>query len=130
MESSQLMAPLAGLQTVEQARAELEARLVAIHDHLQMTQTIGLLFVKRQEDLRSCFEQLQEFKDLESKQPHQQSSSDSSDGASASESVTQLPLPEPLREQLALLDKEFQEDQNGILELKSLIDAQLVSSIN
>ncbi|KAI8595483.1 hypothetical protein EDD21DRAFT_391119 [Dissophora ornata] len=127
MESSQLTTPLAGLQTVEQARAELEARLVAIHNHLQMTQTIGLLFVKREEDLRNCFEQLQDLKDFESKQNHQQSSSDSSDGGSASEYATQLPLPEPLREQLALLDKEFREDQTGILELKSLIDAQLPS---
>ncbi|KAF9571039.1 hypothetical protein EC968_001073 [Mortierella alpina] len=117
--------PLASLQTVAQARAQLEARLVGIHNDLQLTQTIGLLFVKRQEDLKSCFDQLQELKDLESP-PHQQHLGFDTDSASGSESLAQQPLPESLREQLALIDKEFQEGQNGILGLKGLIDAQLV----
>ncbi|KAF9952566.1 hypothetical protein BGZ72_006123 [Mortierella alpina] len=115
---------LANLQTVPQARAQLEARLVGIHNDLQLTQTIGLLFVKRQEDLKSCFDQLQELKDLESP-AHQQHHGSDTDSASGSEALAQQPLPESLREQLALIDKEFQEGQNGILGLKGLIDAQL-----
>ncbi|KAG9320062.1 hypothetical protein KVV02_000095 [Mortierella alpina] len=115
---------LASLQTVAQARAQLEARLVGIHNDLQLTQTIGLLFVKRQEDLKSCFDQLQELKNLESPTHRQHHGSDN-DSASGSESLAQQPLPESLREQLALIDKEFQEGQNGILGLKGLIDAQL-----
>ncbi|KAG0009739.1 hypothetical protein BGZ80_002117, partial [Entomortierella chlamydospora] len=113
---------LASLQTIGQARAELEARLVSIHNDLQLTQSIGLLFVKRQEDLRNCFDQLQELKDLDS---HQQQLYEGSDYGSGSESTTQQPLPEELREQLALIDKEFQDSQHGILGLKGLIDAQL-----
>ncbi|KAF9972517.1 hypothetical protein BGZ75_001479, partial [Mortierella antarctica] len=115
---------LASLQTVAQARAQLEARLVGIHNDLQLTQTIGLLFVKRQEDLKSCFDQLQELKNLESPTHLQHHGSDT-DTASGSESLAQQPLPESLREQLALIDREFQEGQNGILGLKGLIDAQL-----
>ncbi len=118
---------LANLQTVAQARAQLEARLIGIHNDLQLTQTIGLLFVKRQEDLKSCFDQLQELKDLESPAHRQHHGSDT-DSAFGSESLAQQPLPESLREQLALIDKEFQEGQNGILGLKGLIDAQLVSN--
>ncbi|KAF9275962.1 hypothetical protein BGZ68_010356 [Mortierella alpina] len=115
---------LANLQTVAQARAQVEARLVGIHNDLQLTQTIGLLFVKRQEDLKSCFDQLQQLKDLETPtHPHHNGSD--TDSASGSESLAQQPLPESLREQLALIDKEFQEGQNGILGLKGLIDAQL-----
>jgi hypothetical protein len=112
---------LASLQTVDQARAELEARLMGIHNDLQLTQTIGLLFVKRQEDLKNCFDQLQELKQQElekaragGRQQQQQ------------QRQYQEPLPDTLREQLAMLDKEFQEGQNGILGLKGLIDAQLV----
>ncbi|KAG0263025.1 hypothetical protein BG011_009422 [Mortierella polycephala] len=117
MEVQHLQPPstLASLQTIDQARAELEARLVGIHNDLQLTQTIGLLFVKRQEDLKSCFDQLQGLK----QQQQQQLESDNYH----SEISTQLP--ETLREQLVLLDKEFQEGQNGILGLKGLIDAQL-----
>lgn len=117
---------LASLQTVDQARAELEARLMGIHNDLQLTQTIGLLFVKRQEDLKQCFDQLQELKQREA----------ASAGAGRQQQQHQEPLPDTLREQLAILDKEFQEGQNGILGLKGLIDAQLVrtrtllSSIN
>ncbi|KAF9342506.1 hypothetical protein BGX26_007381, partial [Mortierella sp. AD094] len=124
-ESTLPVTSLASLQTVGQARAELEARLVSIHNDLQLTQSIGLLFVKRQEDLRSCFEQLQELKDLDNSSNHQQQLSESSDYGSGSESTTQQPLPEELREQLALIDKEFQDSQHGILGLKGLIDAQL-----
>lgn len=112
---------LASLQTVDQARAELEARLMGIHNDLQLTQTIGLLFVKRQEDLKNCFDQLQELKQQElekaragGRQQQQQ------------QQQHQEPLPETLREQLAILDREFQEGHNGILGLKGLIDAQLV----
>ncbi|KAG0307114.1 hypothetical protein BGZ98_000996, partial [Dissophora globulifera] len=123
--------PLASLQTVDQARAELEARLMAIHNDLQLTQSIGLLFVKRQEDLQNCFEQLQELNNLDNatsnNKNHRQTLSDGSDSGSGSEATTLLALPEPLREQLALIDKEFQEGQNGIMDLKGLIDAQLPS---
>ncbi|KAK3830080.1 MAG: hypothetical protein JOS17DRAFT_195492 [Linnemannia elongata] len=106
---------LASLQTVDQARAELEARLMGIHNDLQLTQTIGLLFVKRQEDLKHCFDQLQELKQREA----------ASAGAGRQLKQHQEPLPDTLREQLAILDREFQEGQNGILGLKGLIDAQL-----
>ncbi|KAG0209997.1 hypothetical protein BGX28_009776 [Mortierella sp. GBA30] len=117
---SQPAPSLASLQTVAQARAELEARLVGIHNDLQLTQTIGLLFVKRQEDLKSCFDQLQELRDLESA-TQQQLGSD----IDSLEPGTHQPLPDSIREQLALIDQEFQEGQNGILGLKGLIDAQL-----
>ncbi|KAI1317353.1 hypothetical protein EDD11_008533 [Mortierella claussenii] len=127
MESPMPAAPLASLQTVGQARAELEARLTAIHNDLELTQSIGLLFVKRQEDLRHCFEQLEELNDLSATpRLHQQRTTQSADsGDSGSEAATQQPLPELLREQLAMIDKDFQEGQNGILGLKGLIDAQL-----
>ncbi|KAF9190167.1 hypothetical protein BGZ50_000380 [Haplosporangium sp. Z 11] len=117
MEAQHLQPPsaLANLQTIDQARAELEARLVGIHNDLQLTQTIGLLFVKRQEDLKNCFDQLQELK----QQQQQQLGSDNYHSEMSAQ------LPETLREQLVLLDKEFQEGQNGILGLKGLIDAQL-----
>jgi hypothetical protein len=107
---------LATLETVAQARTELEARLAGIHDDLQLTQTIGLLFVKRQEDLKTCFEQLQQ---LDAQEQSLASSNNSVDSSSA--------LPETFREQLAQLDKEFQEGENGIAGLKGLIDAQMVS---
>ncbi|KAF9139849.1 hypothetical protein BGX30_007412, partial [Mortierella sp. GBA39] len=106
---------LASLETVDQARAELETRLMGIHNDLQLTQTIGLLFVKRQEDLKHCFDQLQELKLQEA----------ASAGAGRQQLQYQEPLPDTLREQLAILDKDFQEGQNGILGLKGLIDAQL-----
>ncbi|KAG0214280.1 hypothetical protein BGX28_002388 [Mortierella sp. GBA30] len=108
---------LAHLQTVAQAKAELEGRLAGIHNDLQMTQTIGLLFVKRQEDLKSCFDQLQQLDEVE-KQQQQQALKDD-------ETAIAQPLPESFREQLVALDKEFQEGQNGIAGLKVLIDAQL-----
>ncbi|GJJ69114.1 hypothetical protein EMPS_01460 [Entomortierella parvispora] len=103
---------LATLETVAQARSELEARLTGIHDDLQLTQTIGLLFVKRQEDLKNCFDQLQQLNAQE------QSLNAEADADAAK-------LPESFREQLAQLDREFQEGQNGIEGLKGLIDAQL-----
>ncbi|KAF9573172.1 hypothetical protein EC968_008914 [Mortierella alpina] len=114
---------LANLQTVAQARAELEARLAGIHNDLQLTQTIGLLFVKRQEDLKTCFDQLQ----LLDEQEKQQGSQDDkiSSGTDGGSSAAAQPLPESFREQLAALDKEFQEGQSGIAGLKDLIDAQL-----
>jgi len=105
---------LATLETVAQARSELEARLTGIHDDLQLTQTIGLLFVKRQEDLKTCFDQLQQLNAQE------QSLTDNEEAGK---------LPESFREQLAQLDRDFQEGQNGIAGLKGLIDAQLVSSL-
>lgn len=89
---------------------------MGIHNDLQLTQTIGLLFVKRQEDLKHCFDQLQELKQQEAALA----------GAGRQLQQHQEPLPDTLREQLAILDKEFQEGQNGILGLKGLIDAQLV----
>ncbi|KAG0279347.1 hypothetical protein BGZ95_001535 [Linnemannia exigua] len=107
---------LASLQTVDEARAELEARLMGIHNDLQLTQTIGLLFVKRQEDLKNCFDQLQDLK-------HHQQQQQQNAGVTAGDQ--QEPLPDTLREQLAVLDRDFQEGQNGILGLKGLIDAQL-----
>ncbi|KAF9919194.1 hypothetical protein BX616_000047, partial [Lobosporangium transversale] len=114
--------PLANLQTVGQARAELEARLMAIHNDLQLTQNIGLLFVKREEDLRNCFEQLQELSALEGAHQH---SIDSVDYGTGSDATIEQPLPDSVRERLAMLDRDFQEGQNGILGLKGLIDAQL-----
>ncbi|KAG0293761.1 hypothetical protein BGZ96_002344 [Linnemannia gamsii] len=117
---------LANLQTIAQARAELEGRLTNIHNDLQLTQTIGLLFVKRQEDLKNCFEHLQLLDDQE-----KQATVDQGEGldAAASEggndSAASKPLPESFREQLVALDRDFQEGQDGIVDLKSLIDAQL-----
>jgi len=124
---------LASLSTVEQARDELEFRLNGIHNDLQLTQTIGLLFVKRQEDLKNCFDQLQLLKGSNSHtagstlslhQEYEDSAVDDSFSLSAPQQ--HQPLPQSLREQLALIDKEFQEGQNGILGLKGMIDAQLV----
>ncbi|KAF9136852.1 hypothetical protein BGX30_010812 [Mortierella sp. GBA39] len=119
---------LANVQTIAQARAELEGRLTNIHSDLQLTQTIGLLFVKRQEDLKNCFEQLQLLDDQE-----KQTTADQGEGldAAASErgddaaAAASKPLPESFREQLVALDRDFQEGQDGIVGLKSLIDAQL-----
>jgi hypothetical protein len=94
-----------------------------------LTQTIGLLFVKRQEDLKNCFEQLQLLDDQE-----KQATTDQGEGldAAASEggddAAASKPLPESFREQLVALDRDFQEGQDGIVGLKSLIDAQLVSN--
>ncbi|KAG0019406.1 hypothetical protein BGZ80_005862, partial [Entomortierella chlamydospora] len=96
-------------QTIAQARTELEARLAGIHNDLQLTQTIGLLFVKREEDLKKCFEQLEQ-------EGVNQDTDEEAEGQ---------PLPESLREQLTALEKEFQEGENGIVGLKRLIDAQL-----
>ncbi|KAF9547759.1 hypothetical protein EC957_007924 [Mortierella hygrophila] len=119
---------LANVQTIAQARAELEGRLTNIHSDLQLTQTIGLLFVKRQEDLKNCFEQLQLLDDQE-----KQATADQGEGldAAASErgddaaAAASKPLPESFREQLVALDRDFQEGQDGIVGLKNLIDAQL-----
>lgn len=118
---------LGNLQTIAQARAELEGRLTNIHNDLQLTQTIGLLFVKRQEDLKNCFEQLQLLDDQE-----KQATADQGESldAAASErgddaAAASKPLPESFREQLVALDRDFQEGQDGIVGLKSLIDAQL-----
>ncbi|KAF9357775.1 hypothetical protein BGX26_003083 [Mortierella sp. AD094] len=105
--------PLAKVQTIAQARAELEARLAGIHNDLQLTQTIGLLFVKRQDDLKNCFEQLEQQQQLEDVDQD------------ADKEAEERPLPDSLREQLTALDKEFQEGKNGIVGLKRLIDAQL-----
>lgn len=120
---------LANLQTIAQARAELEGRLANIHNDLQLTQTIGLLFVKRQEDLKNCFEQLQLLDDQE-----KQATADQGEGLDAATSergdeavAVSKPLPESFREQLVALDRDFQEGQDGIVGLKSLIDSQLVS---
>ncbi|KAG0308472.1 hypothetical protein BGZ98_007832 [Dissophora globulifera] len=107
---------LANLQTIAQARAELETRLAGIHNDLQLTQTIGLLFVKRQDDLKNAFEQLEQLSESEDQLQ------DSTDAGSATQ-----PLPDELREQLLALDREFQEGQNGIVGLKQIIDAQLTS---
>lgn len=133
---------LASLSTVEQASAELEARLVSIHNDLQLTQTIGLLFVKRQEELKNCFDQLQMLSPGKSS-PSQadtllvveravaqcDDSCDSSEPVHASnlqQQQEQMLLPQSLRQQLALLEREFQEGHDGILGLKGMIDAQLV----
>ncbi|KAF9373236.1 hypothetical protein CPC16_001940, partial [Podila verticillata] len=105
-EAQQTQYPLASLQTISQARAALEARLVGIDNDLELTQAIGLLFVKRQKDLSDAFSQLQALDQQQYQQPHET-------------------LPPLLREQLAMIDKEFQEGQNGVLGLKGLIDAQL-----
>ncbi|KAF9418492.1 hypothetical protein BGZ94_009683 [Podila epigama] len=104
--------PLASLQTISQARGELEARLQGIHNDLQLTQTIGLLFVKRQEDLKNAYDQLQALTKLQEREQDQQEQPHET-------------LPPSVREQLALIDKEFQEGQNGILGLKGLVDAHL-----
>ncbi|KAF9410778.1 hypothetical protein BGZ76_005440, partial [Entomortierella beljakovae] len=118
-------APLASLQTVGQAHSELESRLLTIHNDLQLTQSIGLLFVKRQEDLRHCFERLQELRELDGAGQQKHQFSEGSDYGSGSESASHQSLPEEIRQQLAFIDKEFQDGQNGILGLKGLIDAQL-----
>lgn len=110
-EAQQTQYPLASLQTISQARAALEARLVGIDNDLELTQAIGLLFIKRQKDLSDAFSQLQTLDQQQYQQPHED-------------------LPPLLREQLALIDKEFQEGQNGVLGLKGLIDAQLVRTIS
>ncbi|KAF9196103.1 hypothetical protein BGZ50_002083 [Haplosporangium sp. Z 11] len=114
---------LANLQTVAQARAELEARLAGINDDLQLTQTIGLLFVKRQADLKNCFEQLQQLDEQQ-----RQHAPDNEVASESKDSLSSQPLPESFREQLATMDKEFQEGQNGIAGLKGMIDAQLPPS--
>ncbi|CAO3572349.1 unnamed protein product [Mortierella alpina] len=123
-QNSASTASLANLQTVAQARAELEARLAGIHNDLQLTQTIGLLFVKRQEDLKTCFDQLQ-LLDEQEKQEVSQDDKESKDADGRPSGAAVQPLPEAFREQLAALDKEFQESQSGIAGLKDLIDAQL-----
>ncbi|KAG0038100.1 hypothetical protein BGZ82_001113 [Podila clonocystis] len=112
MAEAQTQYPLASLQTISQARAALEARLVGIDGDLELTQAIGLLFVKRQKDLSDAFTQLQTL-DQQQQQQHTNQPHET--------------LPPSLRDQLALIDKEFQEGQNGILGLKGLIDAQLPS---
>lgn len=120
---------LGNLQTIAQARAELEGRLTNIHNDLQLTQTIGLLFVKRQEDLKNCFEQLQLLDEQE-----KQTTADQGEGIDAAleggddDAAGSKPLPESFREQLVALDREFQEGHDGIVGLKGLIDAQLVST--
>ncbi|OAQ31652.1 hypothetical protein K457DRAFT_347947 [Linnemannia elongata AG-77] len=118
---------LGNLQTIAQARAELEGRLTNIHNDLQLTQTIGLLFVKRQEDLKNCFEQLQLLDDQEKQATADQG--ESLDAAASERGDTAAaaskPLPESFREQLVALDRDFQEGQDGIVGLKGLIDAQL-----
>ncbi|KAF9971246.1 hypothetical protein BGZ73_005834, partial [Actinomortierella ambigua] len=108
--------PLGDLQTVSQAKKELEARLLAIHDDLQLTQNIGLMFVKRQDDLRTCFEQLQQLEQLE-----QQQLSNGGDYLDSED----YDLPSAFKDQLTQLDKEYQEGQHGLLGLKGLINAQL-----
>ncbi|KAF9927309.1 hypothetical protein FBU30_003338 [Linnemannia zychae] len=114
----------ASLQTIAQARTELEGRLSNIHNDLQLTQTIGLLFVKRQEDLKNCYEQLQLLEDQE-----KQATADQGEGIDAvserGNDASSKPLPESFKEQLVALDREFQEGQDGIVGLKGLIDAQL-----
>ncbi|KAG0223238.1 hypothetical protein BGW41_005677 [Actinomortierella wolfii] len=121
--------PLGTLQTVSQAKKELEARLLAIHEDLQLTQNIGLLFVKRQEDLRTCFEQLEQLEQLEQQQQQQQQQQHGLDGDDQSSSLApENELPPAFKEHLNQLDKEFQEGQNGLLGLKGLIDAQLPST--
>ncbi|KAF9903143.1 hypothetical protein EC991_004126 [Linnemannia zychae] len=116
---------LANLQTIAQARTELEGRLTNIQNDLQLTQTIGLLFIKRQEDLKNYFEQLQMLDEQE-----KQATADQGEGIDANleggdDAVGSKPLPESFREQLVALDREFQEGQDGLVGLKSLIDAQL-----
>lgn len=110
----------AKVQTVAQARAELEARLAGINNDLQLVQTIGLFFVKREQDLKTCFEQLQQLNEQE----EQQQAEDNVQDAKAE--AGERPLPDSIREQLTALDKEFQEGEGGIVGLKRLIDAQLV----
>ncbi|KAF9946204.1 hypothetical protein BGZ72_000547 [Mortierella alpina] len=127
-QNSASTATLANLQTVAQARAELEARLAGIHNDLQLTQTIGLLFVKRQEDLKSCFDQLQQLDEQEKQQGSQDERVSTGTDGGLSGAAAQ-PLPESFREQLAALDKEFQEGQSGIAGLKDLIDAQLPAAV-
>ncbi|KAF9335973.1 hypothetical protein BG006_010117 [Podila minutissima] len=112
MAEAQTQYPLASLQTISQARAALEARLVGIDNDLELTQAIGLLFIKRQKDLSDAFTQLQTL-DQQQQQQYANQSHET--------------LPPFLRDQLALIDKEFQEGHNGILGLKGLIDAQLPS---
>ncbi|KAF8932819.1 hypothetical protein BGZ47_011177 [Haplosporangium gracile] len=120
---------LTNIQTIAQARAELEGRLTNIHNDLQLTQTIGLLFVKRQEDLKNCFEQLQLLDDQEKQADADQGegldAAGSERGDDAATAAASKPLPESFREQLVALDRDFQEGQDGIVGLKCLIDAQL-----
>ncbi|KAI1320124.1 hypothetical protein EDD11_002096 [Mortierella claussenii] len=122
---------LTNVQTIAQARAELETRLANIHNDLQLTQTIGLLFVKRQEDLKNCFEQLQQLDEQEKSNDEANRDQDQveDDDGNESKGVAQ-PLPESLREQLVALEKDFQEGENGIVGLKRLIDAQLPADVS
>ncbi|KAF9164287.1 hypothetical protein DFQ26_001632 [Actinomortierella ambigua] len=113
--------PLGNLQTVSQAKRELEAQLMAIHEDLQLTQNIGLMFVKRQDDLRTCFEQLQHLEQLEQSNGGGGGGGDDNSYMDADDSE----LTPELKDQLTQLDKEFQEGQNGLLGLKGLINAQL-----
>ena len=103
--------PLANMRTIAQTRDELNARLAAIHNDLQITQTIGLLFVKREEDLNNAIEGL---KTLDGQEDHSVSTDDAD-------------LPEAFREQLVALERDFQEGENGVVGLKRLIDAQMVN---
>ncbi|KAF9437287.1 hypothetical protein BGZ76_001349 [Entomortierella beljakovae] len=116
--------PISNVQTIDQARAELEARLSGIHNDLQLTQRIGLLFVKREDELKSCYEQLQQLNELEEQQTQE------GDDEDAEAKGGSRVLPESFREQLNALDKDFQEGENGIAGLKKLIDAQLPSDSN
>ena len=125
---SSTLSSFANLQTVAQAKAELETRLAGIHNDLQLTQTIGLLFVRREEDLKNAFEQLRQLdkqEELLQGEPNDTESGAAVQTLPESGAAVQT-LPESFREQLSALDKGFQEGENGIAGLKRLIDAQLV----